>query len=261
MFRQIPDSRSNKTTQKEKMKYQFATLTMLGLFGGMIATTACAANRNVESMLAEEGDLSMFSQALHNTGVANELNDNREYTVFAPTNAAFAEIQPRDYPCFYSTQCRTELAAVLRNHIVPRNETIHALSLWGGNPIPTIGTRGLYVEETYKNQYTVEGRNVLTQGGGEHISVYRIDGVIANDRELSRFSMAPVADNDGAVTEKTVTTTYRTPVTYPAVSGENLIPGGYSGAPIVYVTPGAATAGDTTQTTTVTRTTTTDSSE
>lgn len=260
MFSQALIIRLNKTTKGKNMKYPIAAITMLGLLGGMIATPASAANRNVESMLAEQGDLSMFSQALHNTGVANELNENTEYTIFAPTNAAFAAIQPRVYPCFYSTQCRTELAAVLRNHIVPRNETIRDLSLWGGNPIPTIGRRGLYVEETYKNQFTVEGRAVLTQGGGERVSVYRIDGVIIGDQELAQFRTQPVADYNGAVTEKTVTTTYRAPAVYPAVSGEYAVPGGGPAGPVVYVAPGE-TPDNTVKTTTVTHVTTTESPE
>jgi uncharacterized surface protein with fasciclin (FAS1) repeats len=241
------------------MKYPFAAMTMLGLLGGMIAP-AHAASRSVESALANRDDVSMFYQALLNTGVAAELNENTEYTIFAPTNAAFAAIEPRVYPCFYSAQCRTEVAAVLRNHIVPRNESIHDLSLWGGNPIPTIGNHGLYVEETYKNDYEVEGRTVLNQGGDERVSVYRIDGVIISDRELAQFRNQPLADNGGMVTQKTVTTTYRTPVTYPAVSEGYAAPGGYSGAPAVYVAPGEA-LGDTTQTTTVTHITATDSSE
>ena len=239
------------------MKYPFATMIMLGLLGGMI-TPAHAVNRSVESALANYSDVSLFYQALRNTGVAGELDENTEYTIFAPTNAAFAEIQPRDYPCFYSSQCRAEVAAVLRNHIVPRNETIHDLSLWGGNSIPTIGKRGLYVEETYKGQYTVEGHSVLNTEGGEKVSVFRIDGVIIGDRELSRFRTRPVATAPGTVTEKTVTT-YRTQGVPTAVSGGYPVPGGY-GASTVYTAPGEQ-PDNTVETTTVTHTTTTHTGE
>jgi len=230
------------------MKYTFATVTMLGLLGSVISAPVLANNRHAESMLAEQGDLSMFYQALRNTGVAGELKENTEYSIFAPTNAAFARIEPHAYPCFYSTQCRADLAAILRNHIVPRNETIHDLSKWGGNPIPTLGTHGLYVEETFKNDYEVDGHSVLSQGGGEHVSVYRIDGVIASDADMAKFRRQPVADVPGAVTEKTVTTTYHAPMATPP---DYVVPGGSS----------YNSSDDGVRTTTVTHTTTTDPSE
>ena len=65
----------------------------------------------------------MFYQALLNTGVASELNENTEYTVFAPTNAAFTEIQPRAYPCFYSAQCRDGTGGCLaQSHRSPQRK-------------------------------------------------------------------------------------------------------------------------------------------
>jgi uncharacterized surface protein with fasciclin (FAS1) repeats len=232
----------------------------LGLLSGMI-TPACATNSDVESTLAGQGDLSSFYHAFMNTGVANELNENTEYTVFAPTNAAFAKIQPSAYPCFYSAQCRAEVAAVLRNHIVPKNESVYRFSRWGGD-IPTIGDHTLYVEETYKDQYKVEDHTVLDQMAGseslrtqgEKVSLYRIDGVIMGDKELARFRTRPVANSAGVVTEKTVTT-YHRPAAPVAVSGGYPVPGGYPVAPAVYTAPGDF-PDDTIETTTVTHTTT-----
>jgi len=233
---------------KSAAKYAAIVLTSVAIFGA----GAHAANRNIESVLASQSDLSMFTQALHNTGVADELNENTEYTIFAPTNAAFTSIQPHAYPCFYSAQCRVEVAAILRNHIVPRNESINAFSKWGGD-IPTLGKRELYVEETYKDQYTVEGHAVLHQGQGDKVSLYPIDGVIAGREELAQFRLQPVADNAGTVTEKTVTT-YRTPVTY---SGGYVVPGGAPAAnSTVYIGPDEL-PDNATETKTVTRTTTT----
>jgi len=240
------------------MKYALATITVLGLLGSMM-TPAAANNSAVENALAGQGDVSMFYQALLNTGVARELNEHTEYTVFAPTNAAFAQIQPREYPCFYAPSCRQQVAAILRNHIVPRNESVERFSKWGGN-IPTIGTRTLYVEEPYQGQYTVEGHGVLYQTKssedlrkqGEDASLYQIDGVIASDQDLAVFRMQPVASIPGTVTQKTVTT-YRTSAGAPVVSSGYTVPGGYATAPVVYMVPDE-TSDDATETTTVTHT-------
>lgn len=220
--------------------------------------TQVGANRSVEGALADRGDLSLFYQALHTTGVANELNDNRGYAIFAPTNAAFTQIQPNAYPCFYAAQCRAEVAAVLRNHIVPRNKSISDFSKWGSDPIPTIGNRGLHVDEAYKDEYSVDGYSVLYQSRGEKVSVYPIDGVIISDQELAQFRRMPVANTTGTVFEKTVTTypsaVYHDP--YPLISDKYSIPGGYVVAPD-YGRESGELPESTSQTTTVTRTVTT----
>lgn len=230
------------------MRYATAAVAVLGFMGGMIAP-ALANNSAVENALASQSNLSMFYQALLNTGVANELNENTEYTVFAPTNAAFMEIKPGVYPCFYSVQCRDGVAAILRNHIVPRNESIGEFANWGGD-IPTLGNRKLYVEEAYKNQYTVEGHYVLTRREGDDVSLYAIDGVIADNRDLAQFQTQP---NSNTVVYKTVTTHRTTVVTppgsavitpgrttvvtspaSPSYSGGYLVPGGYNGSSYIY---------------------------
>ncbi|MFA6280023.1 MAG: fasciclin domain-containing protein [Bdellovibrionales bacterium] len=221
----------------------------------------------VEEALADQNDLTMFYQALHVTGVINELNDNTEYTIFAPTNAAFSQIQPRVYPCFYVAQCRPQVAAILRNHIVPRNESIERFSRWGGN-IPTIGNRRIDVEEPYKGHFTVEGYRVLYQNEGSDasrvrgnkISLYRIDGVIASDQDMVPFRTVPFVAMPAGVMEKTVTT-YRTPVSSsyaPQTIMPNgyWVPGGYATNPVVYTNEYDDVPDSITETTTVTHTTT-----
>jgi len=225
-------------------------------------------NSYVESALVDQGDLSTFYQALLTTGVMRELNGNTDYSIFAPTNAAFAEIRPRIYPCFYAVQCRPQVAALMRNHIVARNESINRFSKWGGD-IPTLGNSRIDVEEPYQGHYTVEGYRVLYQNQnvetshakGHRVSLYRIDHVIADDQDMAPFRTVPyVAAVPAGVMEKTVTT-YRAPVTtlYPQtiMPTTYLVPGGYTASPVVYPEAYVEVPDETTETTTVTRTTTT----
>jgi len=168
---------------------------MLGLLGGMIVP-AYAANSHVERALAGRDDISAFHRALINTGVANELDENAEYTIFAPTNEAFSNVPPRVNRCFflYSAQCRSEEAAVLRNHIVPGNKNIRDLVKWDKS-VATLGDRHLYVAEPNKGEYTVEGHRILSQGRENNVSLYVIDGVIASDQEIALFPEPSVANN------------------------------------------------------------------
>jgi uncharacterized surface protein with fasciclin (FAS1) repeats len=237
------------------MKYTLAVAAVLGLLGGMLAS-ANANNRGVELALESQNDtLSIFHRALINTGVAGELNENTEYTVFAPTNAAFSEIQPRIYPCFYSAQCRKEVAAILRNHIVPRRETIKYWSTWGG-PVSTIGPRGIRMEEAYKDVYTVDGHRVLFYSEWGQANVYTINGVIADDQELALFHRCPGTDmhKKGTVHRRRSGASYGGHHRY-------CVPGGYP-AVDTNIDSGEYVMDDempnsTTQTTTVTRTGTT----
>lgn len=153
-----------------------------------------AGNSGVEAAIRSRPDLGTFYQALVSTGVLDELKESGDYTVFAPTDTAFVQIDQRTYPCFYSAQCKAEVAALLRNHIRDEKDTIARLSKWGGAGIPTIGKRELYVEEVFKNNYHVEGHKVLSGDEADGSLVYRIDGIISDDEEMEPFKTLKTAE-------------------------------------------------------------------
>ena len=167
------------------MKCSFITMAVLGMIIGI--HPAHANNKAVESALQSHPDLSMFYEALISTGVLKELKEGDDYTVFAPTNDAFVQIDANEYPCFYSAQCRAEVAAILRNHIIDDKYTIAELAKRGGNPASSIGKEDIYVEEIFKGQYKAEARGV---SGGLETSgsiVFPIDGVILHGDEIDQF--------------------------------------------------------------------------
>lgn len=217
----------------------------VAIFGLLISVSlpARAFNSHVETELASRGNLSLFYQALLNTGVANELSEDREYSIFAPTNAAFAQINARIYPCFYSVQCRGDVAAILRNHIVPRRESLRTFAGWGGE-IQTLGRHRLDVEEPYVGEYTVDHRRILYRD--DLAGLYQIDGVLVSDMDLALFKRQPLPNTPGTVTE-TVTTS-RTVIVPPETTGGLLAPGGYPVAPPVYWPSGEEPTNSTTTT-------------
>jgi uncharacterized surface protein with fasciclin (FAS1) repeats len=195
------------------MKHPLIAMGLLGLLGttsiiGWVKPVH-AANSNVEAALQSYGDLSMFYQALLNTGVINELNENEHYTIFAPTNAAFAEIRQQNYPCFYAVECRPQIAELLRNHIIQGRHDLADLDSYGYG-IKTMADRRVHVEEAYVNDFSVEGRKIMskTDVGGDVI--YRLNGVISTPQELAQFSSVQYVPTaayvpDSSVTERTVT--------------------------------------------------------
>jgi uncharacterized surface protein with fasciclin (FAS1) repeats len=196
----------------------FAAL-LIGSASVFAVVPANANNVHIEEAIRSFGDLSMFYQAMVNTGVAAELREDQHYTIFAPTNAAFASIQPHVYPCFYEVQCRPQIAALLHNHILVGRYDLKDLVTYGQG-VQTAGTRSVLIEEPFVHQYTVDGRAIMTKAEVAGNIVYRIDGVLTDPQELSQFQTVNyVVPEPGVTTQKTVTT-YTTvapnPTLYPA---------------------------------------------
>ncbi len=176
-------------------------LVMMVILGALIsASPALANNKAVEIAIRSHPELSTFYEALISTGVMNELKENEDYSVFAPTNDAFVQINAQEYPCFYSSQCREEVAAILRNHIIDEKYTIVELVKRGGNPASSIGKNDIYVEEPFKGKYQAEGHNVIAATETDGSIVFPIDGVVLQDNELDQFRnlKTPISDHTSA---------------------------------------------------------------
>lgn len=180
-----------------------------GVLVCMTGAAAHADNSTVENALKSRPDLSEFYRGLVNTGVIHELAPDVSYTVFAPTNAAFAGIPVDRYPCFYSQTCREEVAEILRHHIMAGQVYVDTVAQHQGG-VYSINKRFVAISEPSRNDYTVDGHAVLTEFMlGEGV-LYRINGVIANDYDLAKVETpkyTPVAaqTTTTTTTEKKVT--------------------------------------------------------
>ena len=220
---------------------------------------AKANNPSVEAALANYGDVSMFYAAMLNTGVLQELDPNKHYTIFAPTNEAFAQIKPSVYPCFYSTSCRSQVADMLRDHIVVGEETLDDLA--NEPDSTTLGHYRVYTEQPYKGTYTIGNNRVLSGAEIDGNMIYRIDGVILSADQLASFRSMPAPQ----VTEERTVTTYRVPASNPVPGGDFPATVNETVTEKTYMMPGSTTSvtstpandmsdGDSSTTTTVTRT-------
>ena len=154
------------------------------------APAAHADNPTIENALAKRPDLSSFYQALMETGVNHELKPGRPYSVFAPTNAAFARVSSNDNPCLYDDSCVTPLAQIVRNHIVPGELHINdAVTQRGG--VYAIDGRFINIGEPVRNNYTIDGERVLSASQHGRSLLYKIDGVIASPDERAALQYPP----------------------------------------------------------------------
>ena len=212
----------------------------------LAAAAASAHNSTVENALKSRPELSMFYQGLVSTGVINELKEGQPYTVFAPTNDAFAKIPQSQYPCFYSRDCREQSASVLRNHIVEGEKHVrdasHSYSRGNTSSVMSlfsINNNHAIISEPQRDDYAIDGRNIVQTDQLLGGMLYEIDGVLASQRDLVQFSAPQVAVVNVTNTRilsanglpprvpqgNVVTITTETPGTAVIVPGEGGMPG------------------------------------
>jgi len=81
-------------------------------------TPAASLSDTLAAALSKQSDLSTLGQALRDTGLSEVFDNAGSYTIFAPTDAAFAQLGDAGKALRQPDQ-RAVLTAVLRDHIVP----------------------------------------------------------------------------------------------------------------------------------------------
>ena len=85
-----------------------------GVMNPMIAGQAMLPNRSLLENISASPEHTTFAAAIKDSGVADALRSNGQFTVFAPTNAALATLPARDLE-----QDKTQLARMMGYLVVP----------------------------------------------------------------------------------------------------------------------------------------------
>jgi len=139
------------------------------------ATFNSYAEGSVLATALKNGQFNTFVKALEITGLANELSGSNSYTIFAPTDAAFAKLGLQKLEQIMLPANRETLKNLLAYHIVPGNSTSSVVGTWSfGN---TLNGQRFTVNAT--NGISVDGFKVVTpdikcNNGVIHV----IDGVM-----------------------------------------------------------------------------------
>jgi uncharacterized surface protein with fasciclin (FAS1) repeats len=89
---------------------------MLGILGG-VATAA--APKDIAQTAASAPAFSTLTRALQATGLTGALEAKGPFTVFAPTDAAFAKLPPGTLAMLLKPENRAKLRSILLYHVVP----------------------------------------------------------------------------------------------------------------------------------------------
>ena len=101
-------------------------------------------------------------------------------------------IQQDRYPCFYTPECRARAALIVRNHIVRDKIYVDDAAMEKGG-LYSINGRFFNLGEPNKDNYTVDGNNIISENSFSGGILYKINGVIANPRELASVQYAEYA--------------------------------------------------------------------
>jgi len=84
-------------------------------------------NYDVIETAKKSGEFGVFTGALAEAGLEETLKDMGPYTIFAPTDEAFAKIPRNKLDDLLKPENRETLQTLLRNHIVPGKLTANTL--------------------------------------------------------------------------------------------------------------------------------------
>jgi uncharacterized surface protein with fasciclin (FAS1) repeats len=90
-----------------------------------------ATTQTVVQTAAEDGRFKTFLRALDATGLRGVLSGPGPFTVFAPTDAAFAGLPRGKLDALMTPESCGELAQVLRYHVVQGRSTAAQVAEWG----------------------------------------------------------------------------------------------------------------------------------
>ncbi len=115
--------------------------------------TAAAHAANIVETAQQAGDFNTLVMLIETAGLADVLSGEGPFTVFAPTDAAFAALPEETLTALQQPENRDQLVAILTYHVVP-------------GEVPSSAAAGTTAEIE-----TVQGDTVMVDGTGDGVTV------------------------------------------------------------------------------------------
>lgn len=116
-----------------------------------------SSNQNIVEIAEKTADLSTFMKALNASGLTSSLEETGPFTIFAPSNSAFAALPAKTLEDLMKKENKSVLASLVKNHVV--KGAFLSSNLNAGN-LPTLGNKPLHVD-VRGSQITVDNANIV----------------------------------------------------------------------------------------------------
>jgi uncharacterized surface protein with fasciclin (FAS1) repeats len=140
------------------------------------ATNGPAASKNVVENAVASPDHTVLVQAVQAAGLDGTLSGAGPFTVFAPTNGAFAKLPAGTVDNLLKQENKNQLTKILTYHVVPGS--IQSAALKDGQKVKTVQGEELTVRikdgKVMINDATVSAADIQSSNGVIHV----IDGVL-----------------------------------------------------------------------------------
>lgn len=144
--------------------------------GVMVGGAKMVASKNIVENAVGSADHTTLVAAVKAAGLAETLSGAGPFTVFAPTNAAFAALPAGAVDNLLKPEMKKDLTGVLTYHVVPG--ALRAADLKDGQKLKTVNGKDLMVSvkdgKVMVNGATVTTADVISSNGVTHV----IDGVV-----------------------------------------------------------------------------------
>jgi uncharacterized surface protein with fasciclin (FAS1) repeats len=165
------------------MKSHILSLCSIAMLAAFPLSDALAGD-SVLATLKTNPEVSEFTKALEDTGVATELQGDNDVMVFAPINSQFSKTVSSTAKCVANEGCKATLASLLKNHIVGKVISLNdAVQYKAG--IFAVNNHFLPLTYVGAGRYTVEGQNIIERNRVDNGIIYTTDGVLAGSYERS----------------------------------------------------------------------------
>ena len=133
---------------------------------------------NITQVVSNELNMTTLNRGILASGLSEVLDGVGPYTVFAPSDMAFAKLQAGAIEDLLKTENKTKLTDLLRNHIVAGK--LNFKDLKDGDKLKTLDGKELLVKEnlgkTSINNSVIQKRDVETSNG----TIHTLENVLQN---------------------------------------------------------------------------------
>lgn len=154
------------------MNLNMRSLSMLAAALAVMATTSTArAAGTIVDVASETGKFNTLLTAAKAAGLAGTLSGKGPFTVFAPTDAAFAKLPAGTVESLLKPENKKKLAAILTYHVVPKRILAGQIPA-GRSRVGTVNGRALSVKKhggVRVNNARVVSADVRASNGVIHV--------------------------------------------------------------------------------------------
>ncbi len=151
---------------------------VLAALMGLFSTTAFAADKDIVDTAVSAGSFKTLVAAVKAAGLVDVLKGDGPFTVFAPTDEAFAKLPEGTVEALLKPENKDKLVAVLTYHVVPGAVKAEQVVTLDGKKVKTVQGSEVSISvkggSVYVDKAKVVKTDIVTSNGVIHV----IDAVI-----------------------------------------------------------------------------------